>query len=78
MSNTYQQLVTAPDIHDIKAVLERYGDCRVGTNSPFAINRKTKGKLSSWLCWLLLVGTSLVRNNMNLTLKLLFLTDLAQ
>jgi len=60
MSNTYQQLVTAPDVRDIKETLELYGDCRVGTNSPFGINHKTKGKLSSWLCWLLLIGTSLV------------------
>jgi hypothetical protein len=61
MSNTYQQLVTAFDVTDIPSVLRKYGDSKVGTNSPFAINRKAKGKAKAWLSWILLISTSLVR-----------------
>ena len=61
MSNTYQQLVTSLKISDIKWVLQKFGDSRVGTNSPFSINRKREGKVSSWLAWLLLICTSMVR-----------------
>ena len=61
ISNTYQQLVTSLKISDIKWVLQKFGDSRVGTNSPFSINRKREGKVSSWLAWLLLICTSMVR-----------------
>lgn len=60
MSNTYQQLVTALNVDEIKWVLSKKGDSRVGTNSPFAINDKATGKLKHWLTWLLLISTSLV------------------
>lgn len=59
MSNTYQQLVTSLCIGDLKHMLEKFGDSRVGTNSPFNINHKQNGKLKSWLAWLLLITTSL-------------------
>ncbi|KAF2494005.1 hypothetical protein BU16DRAFT_61800 [Lophium mytilinum] len=59
MSNTYQQMVTSLKVGDIKYVLSKYGDTRVGTNSPFAINHKREGKLNAWLAWLLLICTSL-------------------
>ena len=60
MSNTYQQLASALDVTDIRWALEKKGDARVGTNSPFSINRKRTGKLKSWLAWFLLIITSLV------------------
>jgi hypothetical protein len=60
MSNTYQQLVTALDATDIPAMLRKYGDSKVGTNSPFSINRKINGKAKAWLSWILLISTSLV------------------
>lgn len=59
MSNTYQQLVTSLCIGDLKHMLEKFGDSRVGTNSPFNINHKQDGKLKSWLAWLLLITTSM-------------------
>jgi hypothetical protein len=59
MSNTYQQLVTSLTIGDLKNMLQKFGDSRVGTNSPFNINHKKEGKIRSWLLWLLLVTTSL-------------------
>ncbi|ORY16525.1 hypothetical protein BCR34DRAFT_93060 [Clohesyomyces aquaticus] len=59
MSNTYQQLVTSLRIGDLKHMLEKFGDSRVGTNSPFNINHKQEGKLKSWLAWSLLISTSL-------------------
>jgi hypothetical protein len=59
MSNTYQQLVTSLKIGDLKHMLEKYGDSRVGTNSPFNMNHKQRGKRRSWAAWLLLVITSL-------------------
>ncbi|KAF2813074.1 uncharacterized protein BDZ99DRAFT_339159, partial [Mytilinidion resinicola] len=59
MSNTYQQMVTSLKVGDIKYVLSKYGDTRVGTNSPFAINHKREGRLNSWLAWVLLISTSL-------------------
>jgi hypothetical protein len=60
MSNTYQQLVTALDATDIPEMLRKYGDSKVGTNSPFSINRKIHGKAKAWLSWILLISTSLV------------------
>jgi hypothetical protein len=60
MSNTYQQLVTSLNVDEIRSVLSRKGDSRVGTNSPFAINDKKSGKLKHWLAWILLIMTSLV------------------
>ena len=60
MSNTYQQLVTSLTVDEIRTVLSRYGDSKVGINSPTAINHKSKGKVKAWLAWLLLVSTSLV------------------
>ncbi|KAF2182555.1 hypothetical protein K469DRAFT_476074, partial [Zopfia rhizophila CBS 207.26] len=59
MSNTYQQLVTSLKISDLKHMLQKYGDSRVGTNSPFSINHKQDGKKSSWAAWLLLIATSM-------------------
>lgn len=59
MSNTYQQLVTSLTITDIKHVLCKFGDSRVGTNSPFSINQKREGRKRSWAAWLFLVMTSM-------------------
>ncbi|QDS73482.1 hypothetical protein FKW77_009136 [Venturia effusa] len=59
MSNTYQQLVTSLDAVDIPAMLRKYGDSKVGTNSPFSINRKIRGKTKAWFSWILLISTSL-------------------
>jgi hypothetical protein len=59
MSNTYQQLVTSLTITDIKHVLCKFGDSRVGTNSPFSINQKQEGRKRSWAAWLFLVMTSM-------------------
>ncbi|KAH8727409.1 hypothetical protein GQ44DRAFT_570349, partial [Phaeosphaeriaceae sp. PMI808] len=58
MSNTYQQLITSLKASDLKYMLEKFGDSRVGTNSPWNINRKRQGKTKSWAAWLLLVCTS--------------------
>ena len=60
MSNTYQQLVTALNVGDIPNMLKQRGDCKVGTNSPFSINAKVKGKAFAWFSWVLLIATSLV------------------
>lgn len=60
MSNTYQQLVTSLKVDEIRWVLSKHGDSRIGTNSPLAINHKRTGKVKAWLAWLLLVSTSLV------------------
>lgn len=59
MSNTYQQLVTSLTVTDIKHVLCKFGDSRVGTNSPFSINQKLRGRKRSWAAWLFLVMTSM-------------------
>ncbi len=59
-SNTYQQLVTALKVNEIRWVLSKRGDSKVGTNSPWAINHKRDGKTTSWLAWLLLISTSIV------------------
>ncbi|KAF2450732.1 hypothetical protein P171DRAFT_349403, partial [Karstenula rhodostoma CBS 690.94] len=59
MSNTYQQIITSLQTSDLRYMLEKFGDSRVGTNSPWNINRKEKGKAKSWAAWLLLVCTSL-------------------
>lgn len=59
-SNTYQQLVTAPKVNEIRWMLSKHGDSKVGTNSPWAINNKREGKLKAWMAWLLLISTSIV------------------
>jgi hypothetical protein len=59
MSNTYQQLVTSVKITDLKHVLSKFGDSRVGTNSPFNINQKREGRKRSWIAWAFLVLTSM-------------------
>ncbi|KAH7064738.1 hypothetical protein B0J12DRAFT_9729 [Macrophomina phaseolina] len=59
MSNTYQQLLTALKAEDVRHALVKYGDARVGTNSPFSINHKSKGRLRAWLAWTLLICTSM-------------------
>lgn len=59
-SNTYQQLITSLKVEEVKMVLRKHGDSRVGTNSPWNINHKPKGKMKAWLCWMLLIGTSIV------------------
>ena len=59
MSNTYRQLATSVTITDLKHVLSKFGDSRVGTNSPFSINQKREGRKRSWLAWLFLVLTSM-------------------
>ena len=58
-SNTYQQLITALKFDEIRWVLSKWGDSRVGTNSPWSINHKKTGKGLAWLGWLLLILTSL-------------------
>lgn len=68
MSNTYQQLATALQVGDVAYMLSKYRDCRVGTNSPFAINYKRTGRVKSWLCWSLLILTSMVDLPIILTL----------
>jgi hypothetical protein len=47
MSNTYQQLITSLKPSDLKYMLEKFGDSRVGTNSSWNINRKKQGKASA-------------------------------
>lgn len=59
MSNTYQQLVTSIKIADLGHVLSKFGDSRVGTNSPFSINQKREGRKRSWAAWAFLVLTSM-------------------
>ena len=59
MSNTYQQIVTSLQAGDLEFMLRKFGDSRVGTNSPWNINHKKKGKVKAWAAWLLLVFTSL-------------------
>ncbi|KAH8728522.1 hypothetical protein GQ44DRAFT_784412 [Phaeosphaeriaceae sp. PMI808] len=59
MSNTYQQLVTSLKINDLKYALSKFGDSRVGTNSPFSIQHKRKGKIQAWAAWFLLILTSM-------------------
>ncbi|TVY83717.1 hypothetical protein LSUE1_G002566 [Lachnellula suecica] len=58
-SNTYQQLVTALKVNEVRWVLSKRGDSKVGTNSPWAINHKRDGKGKAWAAWILLIGTSL-------------------
>lgn len=59
MSNTYQQLITSLSTKELRWVLSKHEDSRVGTNSPFNINHKQHGKVQAWLQWTLLIGTSL-------------------
>ncbi|QSZ32844.1 hypothetical protein DSL72_002424 [Monilinia vaccinii-corymbosi] len=57
-SNTYQQLVTAPQVEEVPWLLSKNGEARVGTNSPWNINLKKSGKAKAWASWLLLICTS--------------------
>jgi hypothetical protein len=59
-SNTYQQLVTSLKVDEIRWVMSKRGDSKVGTNSPWAINHKRGGKLKAWSAWILLISTSIV------------------
>ncbi|KAL8690078.1 MAG: hypothetical protein Q9218_004392 [Villophora microphyllina] len=59
MSNTFQQLVTALSSSELRWVLSKHEDSRVGTNSPFNIKHKKERKTQAWLQWLLLIATSL-------------------
>ncbi|MCJ1393672.1 hypothetical protein MMC18_006548 [Xylographa bjoerkii] len=59
MSNTFQTIVSSLKASELRWALSKYGDARVGTNSPFNINRKKSGKSSSWFGWGLLVSTSI-------------------
>ncbi|KAF2017755.1 hypothetical protein BU24DRAFT_334331, partial [Aaosphaeria arxii CBS 175.79] len=59
MSNTYQQLITSLKIDDLEHMLQKFGDSRVGTNSPLNINHKVQGKKRSWVAWTFLIVTSL-------------------
>jgi hypothetical protein len=55
-SNTYQQLVTALKADEIRWVLSKFGDSRVGINSPGAINHKREGgSKPGWLGYYLSV-----------------------
>ena len=60
MSNTYQQLITSLKVDEIRWMLSKHEDSRVGTNSPMTIKHKKNGKVGSSLAWLLLIATSLV------------------
>lgn len=60
MPNTYQQFITSLKVDDIRWMLSKHEDSRVGTNSSMTINHKKSGRLSSLLVWLLLIATSLV------------------
>lgn len=73
-SNTYQQLVTALKVDEIRWVLQKRGDSKVGTNSPWSINHKRKGKTVAWLAWLLLILTSVVSDMVD-TLQFLLLNE---
>jgi hypothetical protein len=59
MSNTFQQLVTSLHVTDLKHALSKFGDSRVGTNSPFSIKHKKEGKKRAWASWFLLIFTSM-------------------
>jgi hypothetical protein len=59
MSNTYQQIVTSLRISDLRYALSKFGDSRVGTNSPLNIRHKEKGKKRAWAAWFLLIFTSM-------------------
>ncbi|KAG9187588.1 hypothetical protein G6011_05459 [Alternaria panax] len=59
MSNTYQQIVTSLKISDLKHALSKFGDSRVGTNSPFNIRHKEYGRKRAWAAWFLLILTSM-------------------
>jgi len=74
-AHSYQQLVTSLEVDDLKhgiffnphtwtpshneAVLCKYGDARVGTNSPWNISKKRGNRIKHWAAWLLLMCTSL-------------------
>ncbi|KAL8720783.1 MAG: hypothetical protein Q9181_007851, partial [Wetmoreana brouardii] len=59
MSNTYQQLVTSLSSNELRWVLSKHEDSRVGTNSPFNIKHKKTRKIQAWSQWILLIATSL-------------------
>ncbi|MCJ1269420.1 hypothetical protein MMC22_009312 [Lobaria immixta] len=44
MSNTYQQLITSLKVNEIRWMLSKHEDSRVGTNSPMTIKHKKNGK----------------------------------
>ncbi|RDW82971.1 hypothetical protein BP5796_04462 [Coleophoma crateriformis] len=58
-SNTYQQLVTALKVSEMRWMLSKRGDSKVGTNSPWSINHKQQGKKRAWAAWILLISTSI-------------------
>lgn len=58
MSNTYQQLITSLKANEVRWMLSKHEDSRVGTNSPMTIKHKKNGKVGSLLAWLLLIATS--------------------
>jgi hypothetical protein len=64
-SNTYQQLITALKVDEIRWVLSKRGDSKVGTNSPWSINHKKAGKGLAWLGWVLLISTSMVIHSLD-------------
>ncbi|KAL8772117.1 MAG: hypothetical protein Q9194_004689 [Teloschistes cf. exilis] len=59
MSNMFQQVVTSLSSSELRWVLSKHEDSRVGTNSPFNIKHKRDGRIQAWLQWLLLIATSL-------------------
>ena len=59
MSNTYQQLVTSIKVTYLKHVLSKFGDSRVGTNSPVSIKQKRECRKRSWAVWAFSVLTSM-------------------
>ncbi|KAL8667242.1 MAG: hypothetical protein Q9202_000815 [Teloschistes flavicans] len=59
MSNMFQQFVTSLSSSELRWVLSKHEDSRVGTNSPFNIKHKRERKIQAWLQWLLLIATSL-------------------
>jgi hypothetical protein len=72
-SNTYQQLVTALKVDEIRWVMSKRGDSKVGTNSPWSINHKREGKTKAWLAWILLISTSIVSFAVELEFRQLIL-----
>lgn len=76
MSNTYQQLITSLKVDEIRWMMSKYEDSRVGTNSPMTIKHKKNGKVSSLLAWLLLISTSLVIIFSHLHFRILMILEL--
>ncbi|KAK7186992.1 hypothetical protein PSPO01_07121 [Paraphaeosphaeria sporulosa] len=44
MSNTYQQIITSLQASDMRYMLKKFGSSRLGTNSPWNINRSKNKK----------------------------------